>query len=374
MHVHLVFAFLIAVATSAASAASEPLARFESALAHYRALADTGGWPIVAGGPVMGLGDEGPRVIALRRRLQRTSDLVDSATSNRYDGGVQEAVMRFQARHGLAIDGRVGVQTTAALNVSAAARAAQLALNMERWRRLPPFAPTHIRVNIAAALLDVVEDGRLVSTMPVVVGDPKHQTPAFSATIVAVTFNPPWNVPRSIATHEILPRLRRDPGYLAANDIHILDRPQDPFGRNIDWRRIAGFPFRLQQQPGPRNSLGLIKFEMPNAFDVYLHDTPTKALFDRPKRTLSHGCIRVSRPYELAQFVLRRGTWTRAAIDAVIAGGHTQHVPVEPPVPVHVIYLTAFVDDAGTVQFRDDVYGRDGLRAAAKPVPTECSF
>jgi L,D-transpeptidase YcbB len=186
----------------------------------------------------------------------------------------------------------------------------------------------------------------------------------------AVIFNPPWNVPMSIAVEEMLPRLRRSARYLADNDIVILDRREtDPFGRAIDWSSVPEdpFPFALQQQPGPKNPLGRIKFEAPNRFDVYLHDTPVRSLFTRMLRTGSHGCVRVEQARQLAAYVLAgpETSWSARAIDEAIATGHTERVPVRRQLPVYVLYWTAFVDADGAVHFRDDVYGRDQRLAAA---------
>jgi murein L,D-transpeptidase YcbB/YkuD len=173
-------------------------------------------------------------------------------------------------------------------------------------------------------------------------------------------------VPRSIAAGEILPQLRRNPLYLAANEMRILERPDDPHGRSIDWSRVprAGFPFTLRQAPGPRNPLGRIKFDVPSRYDVYLHDTPERAWFARPERWRSHGCIRLAGARELAALLLG---WDAAAVEAAIAAGETQRQPI-PPVRLVIAYLTAFVDAAGEVQFRPDVYGRDGAaQLAAAP-------
>ncbi|HVA35226.1 MAG TPA: L,D-transpeptidase family protein, partial [Stellaceae bacterium] len=177
-----------------------------------------------------------------------------------------------------------------------------------------------------------------------VVGAPNHPTPVMGATMVGVLLNPPWIVPTSIAVKEIEPLARRDPGYLARND-YVYDGPSGQ---------------QLTQRPGPKNALGKIKFELPNRFDVYLHDTPAKALLTRTRRALSHGCVRLQHPRELAQRVMADDpAWTMAAIDAAIATGKTQRLSLPHPIPVSIVYWTAYVDDDGTVEFRNDVYGRD---------------
>ena len=335
------------------------------ALQLYGYYAARGGWPTIPASGEVRLSADEPRLSVLRQRLH-DEDWI--ASTDAAPNELAAAVRLFQLRHGLDPDGRIGQKTLAELNISAAQRVAQIAANLERWRHLPHrFGAEFAMVNAADATVEFVQDGALALHMRVIVGDPKHPTPVLNAQISAVTFNPPWNVPVSIATKEILPRMRRDPGYLAANQIEIVNRPQDPYGLGIDWRRIsrANFPFQFQQRPGPKNSLGLIKLEMPNRFDVYLHDTPAKGLFNRPGRAFSHGCIRLERAADFAERLLDQPQWTAAAIQDAIADGETHQVRLTRPVPVYVLYLTAFVDDAGGVNFRSDIYGRDTAIARA---------
>ena len=341
------------------------------ALGRYRALAARGGWPPVPPGTYLKPGDEEGRVAALRTRLAAEDDLVSRGADVRYDDRLAEAVRRFQARHGLAVDSIVGPATVQALNVPVADRMRQIVLNLERWRWLPRDLGRHyIVVNAPDARLHVVVDGRPVLTSRVVVGDLRHPTPVVQGWVEAVILHPRWNVPTSIAAEEILPRLRENRRYLAENDIVVLERREsDPFGLTIDWATVAAerFPFRLQQQPGPDNPLGRIKLDIPNRFDVYLHDTPTRTLFARPVRTASHGCIRVERADDLALHILEgdaRG-WTRPRLEDALEAGGTQRIPVTRPLPVYILYWTAFVDPDGQVQFREDVYGRDRRLAAA---------
>ena len=290
--------------------------RLVEALRRYREVAARSDWPLVPPGALLRPGDDDARVAAVRARLAAEDEIVSRAATH-FDGRLEEAVRRFQARHGLAADGIVGEATVRALNVPASDRIRQIILNLERWRWLPrDLGPRYVTVNAADATLRVVEDDRTVLTSRVVVGDLQHPTPVVQARLDAVVLNPKWNVPTSIAVQEILPRLRENRRYLAEHDIVIMERREsDPFGLAVDWSTISAeaFPFRLQQQPGPDNPLGRIKFDVPNRFDVYLHDTPTRALFARPRRTASHGCIRVERADELAAHVLADGT---GAVDA----------------------------------------------------------
>ena len=345
--------------------------RLVEALQRYRAIAERSGWPPVPSGPLLRRGDDDARVATIRARLAAEDELVARPADSRFDDRLEAGVRRFQARHGLAVDGVVGEATVRALNVPASDRIRQIILNLERWRWLPrDLGPRYITVNAADATLQVVEDGRPVLTSRVVVGDRRHPTPAVQAQLEAVVLNPKWNVPASIAAREILPRLRDNRRYLADNDIVIMERREsDPFGLAVDWSAISAeaFPFRLQQQPGPDNPLGRIKFDVPNRFDVYLHDSPTRSLFARPVRTASHGCIRVERADDVAAHVLTDGTgrWTRRRLEEAIAAGGSPRIPVAPPLPVYILYWTAFVGPDGLVHFRDDVYERDRRLAAA---------
>lgn len=335
------------------------------ALNTYRAIAQSGGWPYVPPGPVLERGKRDPRASLLRDRLRRSGDLSEVAEGDVVDAGLAAAISRFQLRHGLIADGRVGADTYAALNVTAAARANQVEVNLRRWQAIPALGRTYIRVNTAAQTLELVQGGAVALRMPVIVGDRRHPTPEFVAHVSGVQFNPPWNVPASITAREIVPRLRRDPGYLARENIRILGRDGDPYGQDIDWKRFRmsdGLP-RLRQDPGPKNALGLIKFDVPNAHDIYLHDTPGKALFAKSVRAFSHGCIRLSQPRELALALLDGAGWSMLMIDEATAAGATRRVPVDPAVPVHIAYFTAFIAADGSVAFRQDIYGRDDRMA-----------
>ena len=327
-----------------------------AALQRYRALAAGGGWPSLPIGAKIEPGDKGPLVQSLRRRLAAEGDLPAGLPANEvYDAGLIAAVQSFQARHGLEADGRVGHATVAALNVNAADRVAQIELNLERWREMPrEWSTTSIVVNTASALLTFYRDDAPTLTSRVIVGDVRHPTPVFSARVESVLFNPPWDVPTSILRKEIQPKLARDPGYLERNHMRVIGG--DGNGNGYGWR--------VQQDPGPWNLLGLMKLELPNQFDVYLHDTPMRSLFAKPVRALSHGCIRVEEVKPLVSALLGK-SWPVEAIDQVINDGQTRRVPLGMETPVYILYFTAYVEFGGAVQFRDDLYGRDGRLAAA---------
>lgn len=333
---------------------------------HYRRLALEPWRAVTLDGPRIVERDD-PRMTGITERLILLGDL-----EKEYGGAdaLDAAVMRFQKRHGLEEDGRIGPATLAELNVSPASRARQIAANLAYWRLLPRSWPQrYVAVNAAAAELELLQDGQSQLSSRVIVGDVRHPTPVMSASITAVTFNPPWNVPISIATKEILPRLKRDPGYLERSNIEIVGRTQDPHGHDVDWQQYARghFPFQLRQVPGPGNSLGLVKFEMANQFDVYLHDTPNRSLFDKNARALSHGCVRVQCAQELADRLLDDpSVWLTSDASASLRDGRTLSVRLKQPLPVYLLYFTAFADADGTTHFRPDVYGRDAVLAAGR--------
>ncbi|MBK8176522.1 MAG: L,D-transpeptidase family protein [Rhodospirillales bacterium] len=342
-------------------------------LARYRAIAAAGGWPTVPEGPKLEPGMTDRRTAALRLRLQLTDDLPvteQGRALDRFDDAVEQAVRRFQGRNGLAADGVVGPRTLAALNVPAQDRIRQILVNLERSRWLPDdLGNPYVMVNLAAFELEVVESGRTALQMRVVVGELDKRTPVFSDAISYIEFNPYWNIPRSIAVKEELPQLRGNPGALSAKNIKILSSDGevvDPY--MVDWSTVNSnhFPYRLRQEPGQRNALGRIKFMFPNPYDIYLHDTPSRSLFQRSVRAFSHGCIRVEKPLELAELLLRQTDgWQRSRIDGVIKDGRNRAVSLAKPVPVHIVYLTAWMSPDGRAQFRDDLYNRDATLVAA---------
>lgn len=323
-------------------------AELRSMLARYQRLAAAGGWGAIPAGPALRAGADDPRVPALRRRLSVEVADVPAGQGTVYDDALVRAVTAFQASHGLDPDGVLGPATLAELNVPVEARLAQIRANMERRRWASRTeAPKRIEVNIADQSLVLFEGGRPTLTMRTVVGRPANRTPMFDDAIERVAFNPPWNVPRSIATKEILPKLAKDPGYLTRNNFVVQPGP-------------GPVSVRLQQRPGPESALGLYKFDLPNAFDVYLHDTPAKSLFARPQRAFSHGCIRVEKPAELARALLAGNpSWPESAIQAALDSGKTTFAPLQAPVPVSIGYWTVFVDAWGAPQFRRDLYGWD---------------
>jgi len=323
-------------------------ADLKRALLRYRAIEATGGWPEIPVTARIKLDGDDERIDTLRTRLA-VEDSALAATPGADPDEIRAALTRYQTRNALEVTGMADKTTLAALDVPAAARIDQIVANMERWRWLPdPFPPTYIEVNAADATLKVVDRGAVVLASRIITGKPKTPTPIFHATVIGITYNPYWNIPASILRNEILPKARRNPGYLDAENIEI--------GPDGNYR----------QRPGAKNSLGQLKLEMPNGFNSYLHDTPSKRLFARNDRHFSHGCMRVQQILPLASYALTRDA--AAALDhinAMIATGVNQTVSLDKPLPVYVLYWTAIADQDGTVGFRPDVYGRDGRLLAA---------
>lgn len=350
----------------------EPIyAGFKRALAEHRAIAAEGGWPRVPAGPTLKAGMTDTRVPMLVRRLAITHDLelpaVDAASTS-YEGAVVAAVQRFQRRHGLVPDGVVGPRTLDALNVPVAQRVEQIRANLERarWVLYDPESE-FIVVNIASFQAYVVRRGEVVWSSRVVVGRPYTRTPVFAAKMTYVVVNPTWAVPASIVRNEVIPALRRNPRYLESNNMDVIGgdgRVVDP--ASVSWATASAGTYRFVQRPGPNNALGRIKFMFPNDHDVYLHDTPSRDLFERPQRAFSHGCIRLDDVYGLAQLLLG---WDRAMIDAAIAAGATKTVFLEKPLPVMILYWTTQTDADGRVLFFEDLYSRDAAVIAALAAP-----
>ena len=342
--------------------------RLQRSLQHYHRLAVDIPWPLVDGGPLLRPGERDLRVRDLRERLRLEGyPVADAEDEYRYDGELEAQVQAFQARHGLKVDGVLGAATVAALNASPEQRIWQILLNMERWRWLPrDLGERYLMVNMAGFNLQAVERERVQLDMRVIIGTAYRTTPAFIGRLSYLVVNPEWNVPQTILREDMIPRQRENPGFLASQNIRVLagwsdDAPEiDP--ADIDWRAIdpMRFPYRLRQDPGPGNSLGRLKFMLPNEYDIYLHDTPGRHLFAQTVRTFSSGCIRVEQPLELAEYLLANaGEWDRARLLEWIESGATRTLRLPQAVPVYILYWTAWVDDEGLTHFMDDVYGLD---------------
>ncbi len=345
-------------------------------LFRYLWIRDRGGWlQLPLQGPVLKMGDVGDEVSRIRRQLKVVGDLSeDTPESEVFDSDMERAVRHFQYRHGLEQDGIVGRKTRAALAVPVEQRILQLTINLERWRGLPrDLGERYIMVNSAAFLLQAHAGDRAPLEMRVIVGRKNLQTPTFTESMRYLIVNPYWHVPNKIARVDLIPALLRDPGYFSSHHIRVLSSWRedamelDPL--SVHWSEYLSrraIPFQLRQDPGPHNALGRIKFMLPNRYSVYLHDTPSKQLFKRSVRAFSHGCVRVEKPLELANYVLGGGADERtpSALESIIQQGKTRTILLPRPVPVYVVYMTAWVDHGGKVHFQRDIYQRDRRLAA----------
>ena len=395
-------ALLTADDLATALAAQAPDSDFYRGLAAYleiyREIGARGGWPEIGAGPTLRLGMATDRIALLRQRLWLTGDLTDDPAMHLveeqaadpmvdwddtrrehvaavavFDSALEAAVRRFQERHGLAVDGLVGRQTVAELDVPVEHRIAQLRVNMERARWVfRDLEPRLLLVNIARFRVLLIEAGEVTWSTRAVVGRPYRQTPVFKARMTYLEFNPTWTVPPTILRQDLLPDIRRDPEVLQRRNMVVLDaqgRHVDP--ATIDWVNVTArtFPYMIRQLPGPENALGRVKFMYPNPYHVYMHDTPARDLFERSARSFSSGCIRLEKPFELASRLLAGTEWDDAAIDQALASGRTRVVNLARPITVLTLYGTA-VPEAGQIVFAPDIYERDArlLRALDAPL------
>ena len=340
--------------------------RLRAALARLRAVAQRGGWPELPDGPALKPGMQDARVPLLRQRLVDGDYLsVDKAAGERYDAALEAAVKHFQQNQYLAADGSVGAATRAALNVSANQRVDQLRVNLERARwLLHQVQGNFVVVDIAGYKVSYYKDGKPVWSSRVQVGKPYRSTPVFKSRITYMTLNPTWTVPPTILKNDILPKIRANPGYLAANRMRVLDGKGQPVPpRSVDWNNPRGIV--LRQDAGPGNSLGRLVIRFPNPYSVYLHDTPHQELFGANRRDFSSGCIRVQQARELAALVMDDPAWDKAALDRAIDTGKTQTVNLARPLPLLLAYWTVDLHDDGRPSYRPDIYQRDGKLLAA---------
>jgi murein L,D-transpeptidase YcbB/YkuD len=346
-------------------------------LAQYQRIKNEGGWQPIPAGPTLKKGMEDDRVKQVRNRLLVTGDLAGTAsmTSTIFDDDLEQAVRHFQQKYGLEPDGVAGKNTLETMNVPVEMRIDQIRVNLERIRWvLHEDLDTFIFVNIPAFKVYYVRNEKLAWTRRAQVGKLFRQTPVFKADMTYLEFNPTWTVPPTILAKDILPAMKKDPGYLAKRNIRVIDSKGKIVNpKSINWSTYTGknFPYQLRQDPGPSNALGQVKFMFPNKHLVYLHDTPSKNLFDRESRAFSSGCVRIENPFELALLLLGK-EWNAERIDNIIKSKKTTSVNLAKPVPVILFYLTALPEFDGGFHFRNDVYSRDeavleDLNATFKP-------
>lgn len=347
----------------------EMIDAIDKAIDLYQGYVNRGGWPAIPGNRMIRPGDDDDRVPLLRRRLRVTGELAGGGSYEDYyfDSSLEAAVVRYQERNGLRANGRVDRPTLASLNMSADHRLAQLKLNRERIIDLVKQAPEerYVLVNVPAFQLEAVERYRTVLRHRVIVGRTERETPSLKASIRGVNFFPFWRVPDSVAQLDVIPRLRKEPEYLEKELIRVVagdfnGRELDP--RSIDWSTASARDIKFRQDPGPQNALGLVRIDMQNEHGVYMHDTPLKQLFLQRSRPFSAGCVRVQDVFELVEWIVRfePGWEDPNRVKETLDVGQAVDVPLERPIPVYFTYITAWAEPDGRVEFRPDIYRRDG--------------
>ena len=337
----------------------------EHAILQYSDIVAQGGWPMVPPEQKLKVGARGQAVMALRQRLIISGDL-DTAigVSDAFDTYVEAAVKRFQARHGIPVDGVVGDSTFAALNVPAAVRLNQLSTNLTRLKMQTQKLPQRfIMVNIPAAQVEAVENGVVASRHTAIVGKVDRPSPIVNSKVTEINFNPFWTVPASIIKKDLIPKMQKDPNYIVDYRIRIYDQQGNELqSSQINWNSDEATKYMFRQDPGDFNSMGNVKINFPSPEGVYMHDTPGKLLFNNEFRFESSGCVRIQGIRELITWILRDTPgWDRTAIDAMFVNGERVDAKVANPVPLFWIYVTAWANVDGVVHFRNDIYGLDGL-------------
>jgi len=328
---------------------NKPYKLLSDQLRRYVEIAKAGGWPSIDSTHVKAFkaGDSSLQILSLKKVLALTGDLPQADTTSAFDDNLKQGIMNFQIRFGYTADGKVTKRLLQQINVPVTDRIKQILINMNRMRWLPQEPEGKlIVVNIPAFLLHVYNGTNTVFSMPVVVGKEGHNTILFSDMLTTIVFSPYWNVPPSIVKKEIVPAMEKDPNYLETNNMEIT-------------KEVDGLPV-VRQKPGPENSLGKVKFLFPNSFNIYFHDTPAKSLFDKDVRAYSHGCIRLKEPEKMADYLLQEDpNWTPEKINETMNSDEEKYVKLKDPVPVFITYYTAWVDENGKLNFRDDIYGHD---------------
>ncbi|WP_162053095.1 L,D-transpeptidase family protein [Pontibacter pamirensis] len=358
--------------------------RLRDKLQEYRTLEEEGGWTRIELGnkKMLKEGDTAAAVLLLRKRLNPDMKIAKNDSSLYvYDANLAKQVKQFQMLHGLTEDGVVGGNTLSTMNVPVEERIRQITINMERWRWIPKrlvpksLEQKYIWVNIPEYKMYIYEDPdndpeaerayKKVMDMRVIVGKTMHSTPIFSDKIEYVVMAPYWNVPNTIMEAEIKPKLVNNPNWLSTQNMEVVTKEKNPKNispHSINWASVTkeNFSYMVRQKPGPKNSLGMIKFLFPNEYNVYLHDTPADALFSQTSRDFSHGCVRVEQPVELAKYLLQdQPEWTESRIRSTMTSGEEEWVTLPTNVQVYIVYFTSWVDEQGQIHFREDLYGHD---------------
>lgn len=350
---------------------SEPVyfmyGKLRDQLIAYQKLTREESWePLVCDSGKIRPGDRSALLPGIKHRLFLLGDLGGADSTDRADDALVTAVRRYQERMGLSPDGVIGKEFMESINIPLEQRLRQIRMNMERCRWLPSRIPEpYIEINLPEFRIRFFEGDTTMWTCKAIVGKPGSMTSIFKGNLEYVVFSPYWNIPLSILEGELLADIRNDPEYLVRRQMQVVNDkipPEIIDPKTIDWTTMTAqnFPYTIRQKPGASNSLGWVKFLFPNKYSIYMHDTPEKRLFEKPKRAFSHGCIRISEPEKMASFLLKGDTaWTQERIKEVMYGGKEKYVKIKKEIPVFVVYLTAWVDENGLLNFRDDVYGYD---------------
>jgi L,D-transpeptidase YcbB len=341
----------------------------EAAINRYQKIVERGGWPTIPGTKMIRPEDDDDRLPVLRQRLQVTGELRDGGKTSGYvfDAELGDAVKKFQRDHGLRISGRVDKPTLQAMNVPAQARLQQLKLNLGRLRELMQnrIEDRYVLVNPPAFQLEAVERHEVQQRHRVIAGRVERQTPIVKASIRALNFFPYWRVPDSVATLDLIPKMQKEPEYIAREKIRVIARDfngPELDQANVDWKTATATQIKFRQDPGPQNALGLMRIDMPNSEGVYMHDTPMKQLFQQRARAFSAGCVRVQDVFKLGEWIAKKelGWEQPGRIEGIIEGGQPLDLTLTHQIPVYFTYITAWAEPGGSVQFRPDLYGRDG--------------
>jgi len=346
---------------------SEPVNQYytklKAKLREYRAIAKKGGFPkVVTTKKLISITESDSCLLAVKQHLFLTTDLEVNDKTIVFTDELAKAVRSFQNRMGLAESGKLNNQTITELNKPVDFRIRQIMVNLERLRWVPvEMEKEYLIANIPEYKLHVIENNELVWTTNIVVGKDVKQTTIFKGNISRIVLNPYWNIPNSIIMSEIIPDIKKNPNYLADNNMEVVSGDEVINPSTINWDKYKkAVPFIIRQKPGKGNALGRMKFLFPNNFNIYLHDTPSKGLFDESKRAFSHGCVRVENPNKLLLHFLRNDkTWNQERIDAVIATNEEFGIQIKPTIPVYIVYFTSWVDYKGQLNFRNDIYNLD---------------
>ncbi|MDT8282979.1 MAG: L,D-transpeptidase family protein [Gammaproteobacteria bacterium] len=341
-------------------------------LSRYRDIERQGGWQRFDKGPTLQPGTQHAQVVQLRQRLRITGDLSAGADTDIFDHGLAEAVKSYQQRQGIMVDGDVGPQTRRSLNIPVSVRILQIRINMERWRWMPrKLGKRYLMVNMTGFELYFIENASVALSMPVIVGKSYRATPSFTGLVSTMEYNPYWTIPTNLVIQDIIPHQLSDSSYLKRKSIKVYSgwkdaREIDP--ETVNWKQLdkEKFPYWLRQEPGPKNALGQVKFLFSNPYEIYLHGTPDRYLFDREVRAFSSGCIRVKDPVRLSSYLLNDGSQQgEEEILANIHLGTNQSIRLPAAVRIYLVYWTAWVDQQGRLNFRHDIYRRDAALNSA---------